>query len=123
MDPLLLTVLIVYGVAVVTLLAWVGWLHYHTPQWGQIERVKTTLAEQEEALAGLFDRLNMILARWRKREQRERDSSPDRIPAAPADRKAALRRRAADLRGLPHPSQLQLMEERNESVDQDGAGN
>lgn len=63
------------------------------------------LAEQEEALASLYDKLNTVLSRWRKREQRERQQEPQEPPQLsllqPTGRKALLRRRAAQLRGLP----------------------
>ena len=82
--------------------------------------MKITLAEQEEALSSLFDKLNTVLARWRKREQRaERKADQQESPAV-SSRKAGLYRRAAELRGLPQPSQLQLIGEDHESGDQSG---
>lgn len=64
-------------------------------RWSEIPRVKLILAEQEEALASLYDKLNTAMARWRKREQRERQT--EQVPPELAG-KAGLRRRAAQLR-------------------------
>lgn len=64
-------------------------------RWSDIPRIQVQLAEQEEALASLFDKLNTVMARWRKREQRERET--EQVPPDLAG-KAGLRRRAAQLR-------------------------
>lgn len=65
-------------------------------RWSEIPRIKLILAEQDEALASLYDKLNTAMARWRKREQRERAATEQAPPAASS--KAALRRRAASSR-------------------------
>lgn len=102
------TTLVALAVVDVTLVTVAVILWGRIVKWGEVERVKITLAEQEEALGSLFDKLNTVLARWRKREERERQSQPDVRSATSSNRKAALRRRAAELRGLPHPNQLEL---------------
>jgi hypothetical protein len=65
-------------------------------RWSEIPRIKLILAEQDEALASLYDKLNTAMARWRKREQRERAATEQAPPAGSS--KAALRHRAAQLR-------------------------
>ena len=109
-----LTVLTVAVVAEAAALVWIVWKGV---RWSQIERVKITLAEQEEALSSLFDKLNTVLARWRKREQRAEQRQQESPAAGPNTRKRELYRRAAELRGLPQPSQLEMIHEHG---DQDG---
>ena len=104
-------------VAVVAEAVVLAWIVVKGVRWSQVERVKITLAEQEEALSSLFDKLNTVLARWRKREQRAQDREPSSSRQGPTGRKLELYRKAADLRGLPTPSQMELM---NVDRDQDG---
>lgn len=88
------------GVLVYLLVARLVW-------WSQIDRVRLTLADQEEALASLFDKLNTVMARWRKREQREREAEGDVSASEPSDRdqlrRLAGRRFLAD-RGIAVPT-------------------
>ena len=89
------TLLVAVATVEAGLVGWLTWLTVRGVRWGQVERVKLTLAEQEEALSSLFDKLNTVLARWRKREQREKKRQDDDGPASPAEYKLELYRRAA----------------------------